>query len=542
MPYIKLSSFIIFLFFIAIIFSGSYAWDDGSITLAYGKTLSLFGKFSLNGSSEIVEGSSTLSIVFLVALINYFYNLDFYQLIFLGKFNALLFTIMTALFTYKYLLTFIEDLRLRKSIVLLMLLFPMYTAEIMNGMEMTLFSFLLLLLYVGYTKTNFSYVAIAIPLILLTRFESVAYLCLTFSLMFLFNTNERRYFAALVLYTLIIFLFFTVFRLIYFDDFLPNTIWAKMNDPYSPVDTFSSIKKKVSGGIEFFYIFNFLLVGFAFFKFKDLKKQLSFWLVVSFFIFSFVIGRNLGYNGRMLLAVLPFILSYFVAGLYQAKFEIKRTKLIILVAMIFSIGINSPLWFKNLKIMHLGAINQGYIPNFINYNLDTSLGVTPENYKQTGLVVDKIRKILGLDTIVFMVPDVGGLGLCCDKIRVIDIAGLTSKAIAKNDGSIILADSFNLENPDLVETHGVWSKSSKIYTSQYFRDEYTPIIFNGIFLWLKNSHLSVLQNNVQNFTASLYSNGEFLNHLGFIKYGPYFEIDKNYFTSKYNAILVFENQ
>ena len=90
-----------------------------------------------------------------------------------------------------------------------------------------------------------------------------------------------------------------------------------------------------------------------------------------------------------------------------------------------------------------------------------------------------------------MVPDVGGTSLCCEKINIIDSALLTNQYLAKHgyDNFGILLEK---ERPDIIETHSIWSSVTKIYSEQYFQNNYIPLIADMSFLWLNKKYLEIL--------------------------------------------------
>jgi hypothetical protein len=118
-------------------------------------------------------------------------------------------------------------------------------------------------------------------------------------------------------------------------------------------------------------------------------------------------------------------------------------------------------------------------------------GETPASFRRTGLAVDRVRQLLGLERIVFVTPDIGGLALCCDRIRIVDIALLTNRRLAK-DGYIALPSVFNEEMPDIIEAHQVWAALSQIYTIAQFRNKYQPILVDRTRLYLRNDHVKAL--------------------------------------------------
>jgi len=502
---------------VAIYYVGPYAWDDGAITLAYGQTMGNYGKFALTNASEIVEGSSSITLVFLSAIITKIFHLDFYNFITWAQLNTFIFTIITLFLTYKTLQPVLHNKAYALIITSLMALFPMYTTEIMNGMEMTIFSSLLLLLIFAYEKKS-TWIYVIVPLLLLTRFEAILYLSFTFLAIAIFDKKNRQHVLQLFSYTLLIFMLFTLVRYLYFGDFLPNTIWAKMNPPYSPTGLILTLYKKISGGIEFLYVFNFLFIG-TFLFFLNKKKEIcsiKLWLIVSFFVFALIAGKNWGYNGRMFLAILPVIVVFFtwqVMRVTYMKFIMdgqtkewtfsERSKFyIIITVLVISLMVNSRLTLQNVKTVLTGGFYQNrYLPSMVHRKLESKLsnnvsfGVTPENYKVTGTAVEEVRKVLGLDTIKFMVPDVGGLGLCCERINVIDSALLTNSYLAKY-GYEKFESLLQVKIPDIIESHGIWSTVTKIYEKEFFINNYVPIVIQDNFFWLNKKYISKLIQNL----------------------------------------------
>lgn len=501
-----------------IYYVGAYAWDDGSITLAYGQTIGNCGKFALTGASEIVEGSSSIVLTFMAAVVTKILHLDFYEIITWSQINTLIFAVITFVLTHKILKPMFQNKSYALLITSLIALFPMYTIEIMNGMEMTIFSVLLLLFVISFEQKS-KWLYLVIPLLLLTRFETIFYIIFALSALFLFNKNERRYIFHIIIYTLLLFIIFSLLRYVYFGDFMPNTIWAKLNPPYSYPDFIGKIYKKIAGGIEFLTVFNLVFIGIFLFLVKKNKEKeiydIKLWLILSFFAFSLIAGKNWGYSGRMFLAILPIMVIFLtsqVLGLVNIKIQIvnetrewifsEKSRFYMMVSILsMALVLNSMLFIDNVKTALIGGFHQNrYLPSIINkklaakYSNNISFGVTPENYRITGLAVDEARKSLNLDVIKFMVPDVGGLGLCCEKINVIDSALLTNSFLAKN-GYEKFEKLLMSENPDIIETHGIWSKVTDIYSSNYFKNNYVPIILNETFFWLNKKYIGDFSKN-----------------------------------------------
>lgn len=88
--------------------------------------------------------------------------------------------------------------------------------------------------------------------------------------------------------------------------------------------------------------------------------------------------------------------------------------------------------------------------------------------------------------------------------------------------------------PDVIETHGTWSKQSKIYESKTFEDKYTPIVFENNFLWVRHDILSRLQ-------ASPLLIEKQISDLSFLESVRYnHDIDQFITKEKLSYILVFD--
>lgn len=511
-----LAFFLTYLF--VIYYVGPYAWDDGAITLAYGKTLAENGYFALTASSEVVEGSSSLLLVFVSGLFFYMTGVGFLGSIYFAQFIALLFLAISLYLLYKFLLTKFESVIPVFMILFFVGFMPMFMSEVMNGMEMTLFAMLFLLLVFSYEERS-PVVFIILPLLLLTRFEAIFYLGFSLMGLLFFDKENRARIVGYLIYTGFIFLIITSCRYLYFGDVLPNTIYAKMHPPYTHEGIMLRLWGKISGGMEFFIVYFPMLLIIDFLSLdkefrRNLARSISAWVILSFGVFAFITGKNWGYSGRMVLAAMPLFIVILGTGAARLAdisvsvndikiFQLKqRAGLIIAIGGIaLTFAVNANLGVSNLKQALIGGYHQGYwLPSNLTRRLDnkfknnTSYGVTPENYRITGLAVDNLRETLGLEIISFMVPDVGGLGLCCKKIKVIDSALLTNHFMAKN-GYVSFPSYLESEDPDVIETHGIWSEVTGIYENIYFKDNFVAVIVDGNLLWLNKRLFGELTQN-----------------------------------------------
>jgi hypothetical protein len=160
---------------VLISYTGPYGWDDGAITLAYGRTLAEHGRFALTSVSEVVEGSSSPLFVLLAALFSSLVSSGFDQLIAFSQSMALAGAALTAVLLWQNLARHITDNTLSLLVTAGTVLLPTFSSEIANGMEMTVFA-ALLLAFVQAMQQRSSLVYLWIVLLLLTRFEAVFYL------------------------------------------------------------------------------------------------------------------------------------------------------------------------------------------------------------------------------------------------------------------------------------------------------------------------------------------------------------------------------
>ena len=141
--------FIIFNF-TALHFVGPYGWDDGAITLAYSKTFAETGRFALTASSETVEGTSSLLFTFLMVILHLILDFDFNGFIHASQVVAYIFLVGILLLMYPVIKNGVGNSIRAIAILAVFALLPMFSAEIFNGMEMTLLGFLITLYYLKF--------------------------------------------------------------------------------------------------------------------------------------------------------------------------------------------------------------------------------------------------------------------------------------------------------------------------------------------------------------------------------------------------------
>ena len=376
---------------------------------------------------------------------------------------------------------------------------PFFTREVVNGMEMTAYAAGTVCFLILYERQSVL-TAPLILLLLLFRFEAVLHLGVALVLLYAIERDNRRFVLRCMAVLLAGFAVITLCRYLYFGDFLPNTVRAKMNPPYTPASLLDVIWLRIVAVIEILKVIGVPLVvaGFLFrrrfgrlseARQRRLLRLVA--LIAGVLGVSILIGKNWGYDGRMFLAAVPLAFMALIGILVSApKDEPPAAPLpwfgITVACIAGLLFYNSDITWGNLRIL-ARATGLGYLPARADW-----YGTTPINYRITGTAVADIGKMLGLRSVVYMVADVGGTALCCRNLRIVDLAGLASKRIAR-DGYAALPAIIDAERPDVVQTHKTWSKVSGLYDLPAFTGHYRPVIFRNTLLWLRRDHVAALK-------------------------------------------------
>lgn len=486
--------------------AGPFSWDDGAITLAFGKTLMEHGRFALTPVSPVVEGSSSLLYTVLTGITQSLGQLDFDAAVTASRVISGLFASAAALLLLFALRPALGH-RQAQIVALLFVLLPLNYNEIFNGMEMLSFGFLLLAWAVLIREGHDRGALLLLPLLLLCRFEASFYLgfALVGAWVFCRDGGLRRRLLTQFLVLCAAFLVISAGRYAVFGEFFPNTILAKMHAPYSYSGTIELYRKLA--GLQEYLSFYFLPLGFAFYALwrnSALRGRVEPWLLLAFGIFAGLSGKNWGYDGRMVLAALPFTLL-FLADAYSSVATRaapgKPGAIIPLTVTLLAFTLTSVSSVRSLARELQTGMAYEALRLADQANTDPALpfsqgqyGVTPENYRITGLAVTELADRLGLATIRFAVPDVGGLGLCCERIDILDTALLTNPDLARK-GYGYFGEQLASLRPDVIEAHEAWAELPGIYELPVFKSDYAPVIFRNNLLHLRRDHLEQLQSH-----------------------------------------------
>jgi hypothetical protein len=468
-------------------------WDDGAITAAFSRTWAHTGRIALTPGSPVVEGFSSILWFLLLSLPSFFSHSPDAGLIWMKIVAA-----GAALLSLRmiYLIARRQFGDRHGAIVCSLLLACCYPTvmEVENGMEMNLAAFLLLLLFHVLTteqgQKRVMYASVVGVLLLLTRFEMPFMLGLL-GCGFWYAAVRRKVGAVSVgdlgriaMAIIVGFFLISLWRHYEFAAWMPNTVYAKRFPPYRDWSTGSRfLSTRVRAVAEPIHILGpailiALVVWLCAFRRKAFSSARTgvvhpsiLMLGLGCFLFGALFGVNWGYTGRMVAAMVPFLVLS-VVGTCLASVE-------------------KPSSIK--KVFALLLITQALL--WVRHVVRPPWVITMKTIEPLGMGADSIRTALHQDRLVVMMADVGSSALCCDRLVIIDSGFLADPTLARN-GWPAFAARFQQVHPDLVETHSFWAQGSGIY-KQGLLNDYSVVAASGIRYFLRNDlYRKLLERNV----------------------------------------------
>ncbi len=455
---------------------GDNGWDDGAITLAFARTFARHGRVALTPRSEVVEGFSSVSwflLNSLAALARPSYRA---AIVVSQVLSALSICASTVLLARTCALLRLD----RFFATLTVVAFAAWGcsfAEASNGMEMGLLAaaFLVVVNELLSPQPRMLWLGAGVVLAVTTRFEALFYVGLL--ALSVLSVPRRRAFWTIVLTCLGTVLLLSCWRLAVFSDVLPNTFWAKRWPPYAA----PSLGDRRTGAWELPRFFLLPLIGvelarrFGFARADAWQPRRTFVIlggpILGAVLVGGLVGESWGYRGRMPYFAFP------------------------LVLLLCSLALSA--WVNAKRTMFRGAVAVGLFLFMLNksktdFPSDTlkaasaagALGVTPRAYVESGRVFRRFLSAAGLQEATILTPDVGGLALCCDEFRIVDLAMLSNRKLAHR-GQAALGEVLEAESPEIVEAHWKWTSSGALYDFPYFRAHYVPAFAGGTKLWLR---------------------------------------------------------
>jgi hypothetical protein len=456
---------------------GDNGWDDGAITLAFARTFARHGRIALTPRSEVVEGFSSVSWFLLNSLIalarpSFRAAIAISQALAVASIGA-----STVLLARTCAL-----LRLGRSFSALTVIafagWGCSFAEAGNGMEMGLLAAATLLMVneLLSPRPRLWLLGAGVVLAVTTRFEALLYVGLLG--LSVVSLPGRRAFRVIVGASFGTVALLAIFRLAVFSDVLPNTFWAKRWPPYAALGW----PDRLAGAGELLRFFvgpllALILAGRAGFSLGRLlqtrRRELGILAapVAGAVLMGILTGRHWGYAGRMpyfafapALALLSVLLSDWVEarrGPFRMAVAAGALASAVAVSMVaFPTG-------------PLDAARRG-----------GAFGVSPHTYARSGQVFRRLAAAAELPHAAILTSDVGGLSLCCDEFRIVDLAFLSNRRLA-HAGPAALGEVLDAESPELVEAHWKWPAVGRLYELPSFQARYAPAFVGGTKLWLR---------------------------------------------------------
>jgi len=464
---------------------GDNGWDDGAITLAFARTLARHGRVALTPRSEVVEGFSSVSWLLLNALAGLARPAYRATILISQLLSVLCIGACTALLARTCALLRLD----RFWSALTVIAFAAWGcsfSEAANGMEMGLLAAASLLIVNELLSPapRLFLLCAGVALAVTTRFEAVLYVGLLAASVR--SAPGRRAFWAIVWSGLATVVLLSGWRLALFSDLLPNTFWAKRWPPYAAL----SFRDRLVGALELPTFFVGSLVALALavqsgFRPSDAVRARgrAFAIlavpVVGAVGMGFLTGKHWGYRGRMPYFAFPpalLLLSLLFSGWAGAQRRGFR----------FSVGV--------------GAVVAALAASMVGLPFDSwrsaarggSFNVTPHTYAQSGQVFRRFTTAAGLPNPAILTADVGGLALCCDEFRIVDLAFLSNRTLA-HQGPATIGTVLAAESPELIEAHWRWATVGGLYDQPAFRDHYLPAFSGGTKLWVRRDVAQTLE-------------------------------------------------
>ncbi len=467
---------------------GDNGWDDGAITLSFARTFARHGRVALTPRSEVVEGFSSVS-WFLLNALAALVRPSYRAAIFISQvLSALSICATTVLLARTCALLKLDRLFTTLTVVAFAA-WGCSFAEASNGMEMGLLAaaFLVMVNELLSPQPRMLWLGTGVVLAVTTRFEALFYVALL--ALTVISVPGRRAFWGIVLPCLGTVLLLSCWRLAVFSDVLPNTFWAKRWPPYAP----SGVGARVAGAWE---LPRFFLLPLIALPLIELARRFgsppggappprrSFVIlavpILGAVLVGGLVGQSWGYRGRMPYFAFPLALLS-CSLVFSSWVNAKRNRFREALAVgLFLFLVNKAK--TEFPRDTLRAVSEG------------GAFVTPHAYVESGRLFRRFISAAGLQQVTILTPDIGGLALCCDEFKIVDLAMLSNRTLAHR-GQAALAEVLEAEAPELVEAHWKWTSSGALYDFPYFRAHYVPAFGGRTKLWLRRDVAAAIEHN-----------------------------------------------
>lgn len=481
----------------------SLTWDDSAITLGFARTFAATGRIEPTPGSGVVEGYSTTLWMLLMAGAAKVLTSPA-ALLAGAKIVTLLLNVANLVLIRKWFKSWAGEST--ANLVAGVVGFEAMFYETINGMETPLIMTLVLVTLVLLPRSDRAsrvFYLLCGALLLLTRWEA-AWLLVPFLLVEFVRTKRLRGLGTWAA----VFAGSNLLRWMYFGSLLPNTIIAKQRVPYSLPSRRVALQQHLLEPVHLLLSIKLIVVLFVATVAYDLllrsrkrgyvraaegirySWQLSF--VVLFTVFSLIlslgIGRNWGPPFRSFYSAWPFLIFILIVPL------MKRTTMRgAVIAMLCVAAVTARHAYAHMRDLH-AAEAPVYMPQ-----------ITVDNIGRLGTLVSQVQEMSHRPSLTFAGPDMGGVMLNADHVRVVDLGLLCDRMLAREGFVAIGPYVLDQRRPDLIATHTMWTAYAGFERYPEFFATYRPVYFHGVRFFM--SRRLIADVGASRFVEESYSTG-----------------------------------
>lgn len=478
------------------------SWDDMAITLGFARTFAETGLLAPTPLSDSVEGTSSLLWMLINAAVA---KLHVGPIMLYAEAKLLAISLLLIDVALVFAVSIACGVS-RPSAFIVSLAFggtQAATIESINGMENPLFLFLYSIAFLSFLKPQARFPSIVFlvstSLVIFVRWEGIWFL-LPFAVINWWRFGLKGLFAIQHWIWFLLFAGQTAWRYATFDSLVPNTVQAKMQPPYSAgkIDSIGDLIFPALSHLryELSQISLFILVlagaiaiGALVGRWRHRKElpptrkflnaipwpvRLAFAIVVAGGIFAMETASMWGYPGRMFFVALPFLLVLLVwtAERIGASNKLRKTPVVLIVAVAASLSIGT-------------GIKSAY--SYLDRNI-----ITVDEITRFLPALNTVRRLTNRTELSVAHPDLGALILHGRGFRIVDTALLCNRTLARQGYGVFESEIFGRQKPDVLQTHGTWTKVTGISEMESLYTDYAPIFLHGIRLFIRRELLETI--------------------------------------------------
>ncbi len=414
--------------------------DDYYIFLRYADNLIKGYGFVFNQLGERVEGFSSYLYLLVIIVIRSI-GINNHEFI---PYLGILFSSFTIIYLFLLLQEAKTNSKVNYLIVFILILNPIFIFNSTTGMDTSLFTFLTtatIYYFIKYYKELNFKIFVILTLLILARSESF----IIISTIILFtvikekfinkNPEINKYLYFYLIYAIILLMLMTIFRQIYFDSMIPNTLKAKsgfeIQQIIGGVEYTLRSYKLIFGGTGILLIIPFL------YSIKNAKNNdtiiISLLIIIVYTLSIIFVGGDHFEFGRYFMPVIPFILILIGKGLEDIinSVHIRHIRVIIIFLLLSAVVYKSGKIFVDTKPFEIiyhkkSELNSlKYYPETIKDKLKSGNRIGMLSFREMGKTLEKIG---GEKYSIACVP-IGAIGYFSNS-KIYDMVGLVDKKIA----------------------------------------------------------------------------------------------------------------